>query len=227
MATKARDKYFCPKCSTAKEPFLAAIWIDDDGNRLKKPIHIEVIVVLPNKKAKKDDGSKVFKGRKLECGHYVSIDVPSFLDYPSDNLSPEETTDIRQKLDKSIIKKSPAEVEATIMRHAEEYQTLLKISAKLQRQAKYALQLVDDMREKYQGQLGPEEKQTFEQKFTSLFGRKPEKTVVTSVQTKAQKDALDERLAINAVKALLAKRGHSGKEMFRKAQEAKKLEEKG
>jgi hypothetical protein len=230
MTKKPSQKYFCKKCKLPKEPFLAAIWVDKDTKeRLKKPYHIEVIVSLPNKKALTENGEqrKPFKGRKLECGHYISVDIPSFLDYPTENLGTDETSAIRKKIEQSIIKKTPAEVEATILRHAEEYQNLLTISAKLGKQAKYALQLVDDMREKYQKVLSPEEAMTFEQKFTALFGRKPIPIVIKSAITvEADKAAIKERAALDAVKAILKKRGYSVKSIFKKEQiESKKEKE--
>jgi hypothetical protein len=229
MTKKPSQKYFCQKCKLPKEPFLAPIWIDKEtGERLKKPYHIEVIVTLPNKKdLKEGEERESFKGRKLDCGHYISINTPSFLDYPTENLGIDETNQIRRKIEQSIIKKTPTEVEATILRHAEEYRNLLAISSKLGKQAKYALQLVDDMREKYQNVLSPEEAMTFEQKFTALFGRKPIPIQIKSdVTVKADKAAIKERAALDAVKAILKKRGYSVKSIFKKEQiESKKEKE--
>jgi hypothetical protein len=208
MTDKAIPRYFCEKCKTPRDSFKAALYISESGEALAKPRFTEVI------KTFNEGTDKEFTGRKLVCDHFISIDTPSFLDSSGESLSSEDTQHIRKELGNSILNQTADEVEMSILRRVEEYQTLLKLTSKTVKQLRYGLQVLDEMREKFAKQLGPEELKTFDQKFNYFFtNKRPSDKVVIKELTSGEKTALKKKEAIEAVKALLSKKGYEAKDL--------------
>lgn len=199
---KSNIKYFCHRCRNsfpaATEPTFTS-----DSTIL---INEEIILKLPNKK----DINKTFFGKKLTCNHFVSLSTPGFSDPSSESLSDIDTHEIRKLIDKAMLKKTSKEIEETILFHVEQYQTLLKIAQKQRLQAKYAIQYLDQLKEKYATLLlDSEEKRKFEVKFALFVGEsKPSTTKTVERMKKEVKGESDkQREALDAVKALLGKKG--------------------
>lgn len=218
-------KYFCKTCKTVKPP---KIELQDNPNSTV-PIPLEVFVTFPAQKIQKGDRiieREEYKARKLECGHFVKADVFGFHDSTTENLDEFEIQDIRRMIDKSILGKNAAELEQAILFHAETYETFRKITAKQQKQAKYALQYVEQLKERYKEQLSNEaDKQSLDMKFAAFLGERPiSNKTLDRERTKVEKAVDKQKAALEALKALVAKTGYDPKDLFGGNGESKKGE---
>src|SRR5437588_7599211 len=192
------QKYFCNKCLGLRSPLLELV---DDPNSTVK-VEKEVIKSI---KHSKDGKEAIFTGRQLECKHFIPLYIHAFSDLTSDNLSDVETSIIRRYIDKSMINKTNAEIEQLILFHCEQYQTLLKIASKQKQQSKYAIQYLDQLREKFASQLtNEEEKQKFEMRF-AMFGdlRPTSAKVIERERTKIDREADKQKAALDKIHAIL------------------------
>ena len=197
-------KYFCQKCLCVKSARIVTVFDNPDDSSSKRDT--DVIKTFGNG----------FVARKLECDHYVSITVPAFLD-STDSLSPEELSHMRGEMDRSLLNKSPKEVEERILLHVETYQTLLKISSKQVKQAKYRLLYLEQLKDKFSKTLAPDDVNTLNMKFAHFLEQRPTSgKIIEREKKRTEKSADSERDAIEAVKALFAKRGYNPRKIFGK-----------
>jgi tetrahydrodipicolinate N-succinyltransferase len=103
-----------------------------------------------------------------------------------------------------MIGKSKQEIEQTILFHVEQYQTLLKIASKQKQQAKYAIQFLDQLKEKFSEQLNPEEKETLNMRFAHFLDQRPttNKTLERE-RVRVDKEVDKSKLALEKARALL------------------------
>ncbi len=207
-------KYFCRSCKHLKSSKLTPV----PGNVNGKSELLEVLRDFPQK-IKRPDGTieeKIFKTRQLECGHYTSIYTPGFTDLSSENLSEQETASIRREIDRSIIGKNTKELEEVILFQVDQYQTLLKYHSKGKLSAKYAIQQLDQVRERYSSTLSnQDEKIKFETKFAHFLDLKPTSNkVIERELSETEKAANKQRAALEAARALVRKSGHNWNDLF-------------
>lgn len=216
-------KYFCIKCQAVKSAKIVRIYDVnlDPPDKTGKLVEIvktftqEIIQTESSTGASKTE-KKEFKARQLECNHFISFYTPAFTDHSTDNLNEYETAHLRREIDKSMLGKNAAELEQVILFHCDQYNTLLKIAAKQKQQAKYAIQYLDQLRERYSASLSSEDdKISFETKFAHFLDLRPttNKTIERE-RTKIDKDVDKQKAALEAVKALFAKSGYKGKDLF-------------
>jgi len=211
-------KYFCRSCKTVKSAKFVIVFPDPDQ---KKGEEIEVLRTF-KQEVKKSNGEateqKEFKARQLECGHFISYYTPAFTDHSSENLNEQETAQLRREIDREMIGKNAKELEQVILFHCDQYQTLLKIASKQKQQAKYAIQYLDQLRERYSKTLSNEDdKVSFETKFAHFLDLKPTTNkVIERERTSVERAADKQKSALEAVKALLGKSGYKAKDLFNK-----------
>lgn len=199
-------KYFCERCKSLKFSFI--VLITPEGETKNKEFEVIKLYFTPDNQEK--------RARKLTCNHYISIETQGFSDsdLESEVLAQHEIAEIREKLNKSMIGKTSEEVGQTILFHVEQYQTLLKIASKQKQQAQYALQCVEQMKEKFADQLKTEEaKQNFHVKFYQSLNLKPSTAKFVERENKERKAELTaaekQKQALDKVRALLSKSGIS------------------
>lgn len=211
-------KYFCRSCKKVQSPKLI---LSDNPN---STIQLESDVIKDfRRKIIKQDGSIVNSGiigRQLECGHFIRISDPGFTDETNENLGEWETQIIRREIDKTMIGKTKAEVENQILLWCSQYQIFLKIVTKQKQQAKYAQLYLDQLKERFEKQLSPEEKQDLDTRFAHFLEQRPTTNKVIEREIKrtdlaAKKDRKSEDDVLEKIKAMLKKTGKSGKELFR------------
>ena len=206
-------KYFCKKCQTIK-PALIGIFYPETKEGDPKPKGEEREIFHTFKiKAQNESGEtieKEFTGRKLECGHFVSLTEIGLTDASSENLNEIEIHEIRRKIDREIMGKTGKELEEYILFHGEQYQTLLKINSKQRSALKYSSQYVDQLRERYSGQLSDEnEKKTFEQKFAHFTNsHSTSSRVIEREKVTVKKAVKVEKTVMDEIAALLKKTGY-------------------
>lgn len=193
-------KYFCNKCLSPKSARLVPQFSENST----VPLNSEVI--------------KPFNGkdyRLLECGHYTLMSNFGFTDDTTENLNEHEIFNIRRVIDKSLLNKTQKEVEEQILLHAEVYQTLLKIASKQKMQAKYAIQYLDQLLEKYSKVLSAESSDALRMKFAHFLELRPTTAkVIEREKTTVEKAADKERSAMEATIAFLKKTGYNPKDLF-------------
>jgi hypothetical protein len=207
--------YFCKACRTVK----TAKFITEQKNG-DKPVEVEVFRDF-EQDVKQSDGStkhNTTKTRQLECGHFSPLTNIGLVDYNSENLSEYETAHIRNGIDRAMIGKIQKELEEVVLRHADEYQTLLKFSSKQRLYAKYAIQYLDQIKERHAKTLSnEEEKVKFETKFAHFRDLKPTtQKVIERERTSGERAADKQKSAMEAIKAMFAKSGYDGKKLFEK-----------
>lgn len=213
-------KYACSKCRTNKAAKFVIVFPDPTSN---KGVEIEVRKDWESKTEKNTDGTpKITKTRMLECGHFIPTHYPGFADITSENLSQEETAAIRKEIDKQMVNKMSKDWEKEILFQADQYQTLLKIHSKGKLSAKYAVQYIDQLRErsKYYLELDEKSKQNFDTAFYHFLDLKPttpktierEKKRVTGAAT-TQRTSIES--ALDEMRAKVAKTGYDPKELLK------------
>ena len=225
----SQQKYFCRKCSTPKAAKIIIVFPTEESrgsNPKEKGISQEVIKTFTSKitDGEKEE-SREFKARQLECGHFVSFYTPAFSDN-TENLSDVDIQLIRSELDKDMIGKNLKELESRILFHCDQYQTLLKISTKQVKQAKYAIQYLDQLRERYSSTLeNKDEKENFEMKFAHSLNLRPTTNKVAERErNSSEKEADKQKAAIEAVRAMLSNKGYDPKNIFSSKIETKEGE---
>lgn len=214
-------KYYCEKCRTVRGPQIVMVVPDNSNGDASKAVPNEVIRVVTQKVEQTVEGSnnppveqtKNIKIRVLECGHPVDYYTPAFTDLNSDNLNENETSIIRRVIDKEMVGKQLKDLEQTILFHVDQYSTFLKKANKQKLQAKYAIQYLDQLREKYSKTLqDDEERIKFETKFAHIVEPKSTTQRVvererTSTEKAADKQKAGVEAGLAAMKALLGKQG--------------------
>jgi hypothetical protein len=203
-------KYFCKKCKKIKSGKLVIVYQND------KPVQIEVLKEFKQTiKSGDETRETVFRARQLECNHFISLSTPGFNDANSETLNEFETQILRREIDKTMLGKIQAEVEQTILFHCEQYQTLLKIATKQKMQAKYAIQYLDQLKEKYSQSLSPEKKQDLDMRFAHFLEQRPTTNKVIEREiSRTDKEASKQKAALEAVRAMLGKSGYKPKDLF-------------
>lgn len=159
-----RLKYFCDRSRCLKIRSAKIVILHLNGEHTES----EVIKSFP-KFDKQGVRNGEIKARQLECGHFISFYTPAFKDIENETLDEFDTTEIRRKIDKEMLGKDKESIGAHILFQVDQYQTLLKIANKQKQQAKYAIQYIDQLKEKYASQLTDEEsKKNFDQKFKAF-----------------------------------------------------------
>jgi len=224
-------KYFCNKCGSTKSPKVVTIFPNIDKGDDKTREDIEVIksftksITSEGKEIKKD-----FRARQLECNHFIDYYTPGFdsKDSNSENLSEEDTRIIREKLQAEMKNLGPKEIEAKLLFHVAKYKALFVVSSKQQKQAKYGLQVLEELKEKFSEQLKDDsERQRYNMLFDHVFnpGKVSDKTIkreLTKAEKKAEGEVHGKVAGVDAATALLKKLGYSNDEMkklFSKQQE--------
>ena len=214
-------KYFCRSCKTVKLAKFVIIFPEDSNGNRDKGQEIEVLkTFVQNVKSLTSeavpDKTKEIHTRQLECGHFVQTHIVGFTDYSTENLNEQETAQLRREIDRTMIGKNAKQLEEVILFHCDQYQTLLKIASKQKQQAKYAIQYLDQIRERYSKTLSNEDdKQSFETKFAHFLDLKPTTNkVIERERTSVERAADKQKSALEAVKALLGKSGYKAKDLF-------------
>lgn len=191
-------KYFCPKCKSVKLPKVVSLTREDGTHYLTEVIKT-FSSLIKKEGGKVGSETKEFKGRQIECGHFISIYTPAFSHSDNkldDSLNETETEEIRREIEKSMLGKNGAEFEQQVLFWADQYQTLLKIANKQLKQAKYAIQFVDQLREKYSSLLENEDtKKNFEQKFAYFLDQRPTTNKAAEIRIKEVDKAANKQLA--------------------------------
>lgn len=204
-------KYFCRKCTSVQSPAIES-FTNSDGKEEEKEIIKTFEISVSNGE---EDRKRTFTGRKLTCQHFISVSEPAFTDQTNENLNESETLILRSSIDKTMLGKTNKEIEQQILIHCETYKTLLKIATKQKQQAKYAIQYLDQLRERYGKLMTEDEKMSFEMKFAHFLELKPTSTkTIERERSSTDKEVDKQKAALESVKALLAKSGYKAKDLF-------------
>jgi hypothetical protein len=124
-----------------------------------------------------------------------------------------------------MIGKNLEEIKAHILFHAEQYNILLKIATKQKQQAKYALIFIEQLKNKYLEQMSPEDKQTLDMKFAHFLDQRPAAGKTINRERKETINTIDkQKLALEAMREMLTKKGFDPKELFGSKKEENNLE---
>ena len=232
----SKFKYFCEKCKSPRPAKLEVILSDkENSSPQEKEIIRSFKHILPSRgvngnstlqsnETKLPDGSieRTFTGRQLDCNHFISLNTPAFTDLSTDNLNEAETLHIRHILDRGMIGLTLEQIKEKILRHVEEYQTLLKLANKTKQQAKYGLLQLDLLREKYTKSMSEDEKKSFDTKFYHWIDLKPTTAKTIEREKKEVKNTVDlENDLVAEMAARLRGKGFDPKKMFEKLKNKK------
>lgn len=232
MAIDRSLQYVCKRCQTVRRAKIVTIFpnaaIGDD--KTKKDIE----VIKSFKRTIEVEGKSVtseFIGRQLECNHFIDVSEIPFLEPTNESLSVDEATLVREAIQKEMVGLGKKEIEAKVLFQVAKYKTLLTTAQKTVKQAKYALQVVEQLKEQFAEQLEDnQEREHFEMLFDHVFnpGRVSDKTVkreLTKKEKEATKEVNGKVAGVEAATALLKKMGYGSEEMKKlftqKAQENK------
>ena len=209
--------YFCKKCQSAKSTKTVIVFPEQSNGSRDKGQEVEIIKTFTSTITDGDKiVSKEHKARQLICGHFVSFYTPGFRDVQTDSLDELETAEIRRKIEMELIGLQAKELEKVLLFHVDQYQTLLKVSSKQLKQAKYGIQFLNQMIEEYLPLLNEEDQKTLKEKFAYFLDLRPTASnkTIERIQIKVDKEADKQKAALEAVRDLLNKRGYQGKELF-------------